>query len=110
MCDLAVDLPRLSQLHGRDLRSAIVARPRIKSLIADDAVTVIDDRLSIGDGAEFLVRSIASAFDEPIVARHERHRLRRGSPEAPPNLRPAAGTACGPLEGHGFSNRTLART
>jgi oxygen-independent coproporphyrinogen III oxidase len=70
MCDHAVDLPRLSQLHGRDLRSAIVDRPRIKSLIADGAVTVIDDRLSISDGAEFLVRSIAWAFDEATVARH----------------------------------------
>ena len=54
MCDLAVDLPRLPQLHGRDLRSAIVDRPRIKSLIADGAVTVIDDRLSISDGTKFL--------------------------------------------------------
>jgi oxygen-independent coproporphyrinogen-3 oxidase len=51
MCDLAVDLPRLSRLHGRDLRSAIVDRPRIKSLIARRAVTVIDDRFSISDGA-----------------------------------------------------------
>ena len=42
MCDLAVDLPRVSRLHGRDLRSAIVDRPRIESLIADGAVTMID--------------------------------------------------------------------
>jgi oxygen-independent coproporphyrinogen-3 oxidase len=26
-------------------------------------VTIVDDRLSINDGAEFLVRSVASAFD-----------------------------------------------
>ncbi|WP_456627746.1 hypothetical protein [Bradyrhizobium sp. URHC0002] len=51
-------------------RSAIVDRPRIKSLIANGAVKVIDDRLSISDGAEFLVRSIASAFDEATVAWH----------------------------------------
>jgi oxygen-independent coproporphyrinogen III oxidase len=57
----------MSQLHGRDLRSAIVDRPRIKSLIADGAVTVIDDRLSISDGAEFLVRSIAWAFDAHLA-------------------------------------------
>ena len=67
MCDLAVDLPRLSRLHGRDHRSAIVDRPRIESLIADGAVTMIDDRLSISDGAEFLVRSVASAFDAHLA-------------------------------------------
>ena len=63
MCDHAVDLPRVSRLHGRDLRSAIVDRPRIESLIADGAVTMIDDRLAITDGAELLVRSVSSAFD-----------------------------------------------
>ena len=67
MCDLAVDLPRLSRLHGRDHRSAIVDRPRIESLIADGAVTMIDDRLSIRHGAEFLVRSVASAFDAHLA-------------------------------------------
>ena len=67
MCDLAVDLPRVSRLHGRDHRSAIVDRPRIESLIADGAVTMIDDRLSISDGAEFLVRSVASAFDAHLA-------------------------------------------
>src|SRR5205814_885865 len=39
MCDLAVDLPLVSRLHGRDLRSAILDRLRIESLIADGAVT-----------------------------------------------------------------------
>jgi len=67
MCDLAVDLPRVSRLHGRDLRSAIVDRSRIDSLIADGAVTMVDHRLSIRDGAEFLVRSVASAFDAHLA-------------------------------------------
>ena len=67
MCDLAVDLPRVSRLHGRDHQSAIIDRPRIESLIADGAVTMIDDRLSISDGAEFLVRSVASAFDAHLA-------------------------------------------
>jgi len=67
MCDLAVDLPRVSRLHGRDHQSAIVDRSRIESLIADGAVTMIDDRLSISDGAEFLVRSVASAFDAHLA-------------------------------------------
>jgi hypothetical protein len=31
--------------------------------IVDGAVTMVDYRLSISDGAEFLVRSVASAFD-----------------------------------------------
>jgi oxygen-independent coproporphyrinogen III oxidase len=67
MCDLAVDLPRVSRLHGRDLRSAIIDRLRIESLIADGAVTMTEDRLSISDGAEFLVRSVASAFDAHLA-------------------------------------------
>ena len=67
MCDLAVDLPGVSRLHGRDHRSAIVDRPRIESLIADGAVTMVEDRLSISDGAEFLVRSVASAFDAHLA-------------------------------------------
>ena len=55
-------------LHrSRSARSAIVDRPRIESLIADGAVTMIDDRLSISDGAEFLVRSVASAFDAHLA-------------------------------------------
>jgi oxygen-independent coproporphyrinogen-3 oxidase len=52
---------------GRDLRSAIIDRPRIENLIADGAVTMIDHRLSISDGAEFLVRSVASAFDAHLA-------------------------------------------
>ena len=40
MCDLAVDLPRIARLHGRDPDSAIVDRSRIQSLIADGAVTM----------------------------------------------------------------------
>jgi oxygen-independent coproporphyrinogen III oxidase len=67
MCDLAVDLHRLSRFHGRDLRAAIVDRPRIKSLIVDGAVTVIDDRPSISDSADFLVRSVAAAFDAHLA-------------------------------------------
>jgi oxygen-independent coproporphyrinogen-3 oxidase len=67
MCDLAVDLPLISKVHGRDISSAIVDRPRIESLIADGAVTMVDDRLSISDGAEFLVRSVASVFDAHLA-------------------------------------------
>jgi oxygen-independent coproporphyrinogen III oxidase len=63
MCDLAVDLPEISRLHGRDPESAIVDRTRMESLIADGAVTMFDDHLSVNKGAEFLVRTVASAFD-----------------------------------------------
>jgi oxygen-independent coproporphyrinogen-3 oxidase len=57
----------LSRPHGRDLQSAIVNRPRIDSLFADGAVTMVDNRLSISDGAEFLARGVASAFDAHLT-------------------------------------------
>lgn len=75
MCDMAVDLPRISRRHGRAAGSAIVDRPRIENLIADGVVTLEKDRLSISDGAEFLVRSVASAFDAHLpqsAATHSR--------------------------------------
>ncbi len=67
MCDLAVDLRQVSRLHRRDPRSAIVDRSRIESLIADGAVTMTEGRLTVNDGAEFLVRSVASAFDSHLA-------------------------------------------
>ena len=67
MCDMAVDLPKIARLHGRHPGSAIVDRSRIDSLIADGAVTMTDDRISVSDGAEFLVRSVASAFDAHLA-------------------------------------------
>jgi oxygen-independent coproporphyrinogen III oxidase len=67
MCDMSVDLPQIARRHGRDPDSAVVDRARLESLIADGAVTMRDDRLSINDGAEFLVRSVASAFDAHLA-------------------------------------------
>ena len=67
MCDMAVDLPQIAQLHGRDPETAIVDRSRMESLIADGAVTMTDDRISVSHGAEFLVRSVASAFDAHLA-------------------------------------------
>ncbi|WP_338834121.1 oxygen-independent coproporphyrinogen III oxidase [Bradyrhizobium septentrionale] len=75
MCDMAVDLPGMCRRHRRDLGSAIVDRSRLDRLIADGAVTMMGDRLSINDDAEFLVRSVASAFDAHLgraTARHSR--------------------------------------
>jgi oxygen-independent coproporphyrinogen-3 oxidase len=75
MCDLAVDLPQVSRMHGRDPRSAIVDRPRLDRMIAEGAVTMTDDRLSVSKGAEFLVRSVASTFDAHLprsTATHSR--------------------------------------
>jgi oxygen-independent coproporphyrinogen-3 oxidase len=46
MCDMAVDLPQICRLYGRDPRSAINNPARIESLVADGAVTMIDDLLS----------------------------------------------------------------
>ena len=73
MCDMAVDLPKVSRLHGRDPRSAIVDRSRFDSLVADGAVTMIDNRVSVCDGAEFLVRSVASAFDAHLARSQATH-------------------------------------
>lgn len=67
MCDLTVDLPEISRLHGRDPQSAIVDRSRITRLVADGAITLVDDQLSVQGGAEFLVRSVASAFDAHLA-------------------------------------------
>lgn len=67
MCDLAVDLPEISRLHGRDPHSAIVDRGRIARLVADGAITLVDNQLAVRGGAEFLVRSIASAFDAHLA-------------------------------------------
>jgi oxygen-independent coproporphyrinogen-3 oxidase len=67
MCDLAVDLPQIAKFHGCDPASAIVDQSRMKGLIADGAVAMFDDRLSINNGAEFLVRSVASTFDAHLA-------------------------------------------
>lgn len=67
MCDMAVDLSRIARNHGRAPESAIVDRSRIESLIADGAVTISGNRLSLSVGAEFLVRSVASAFDAHLA-------------------------------------------
>ncbi|MBR0795015.1 oxygen-independent coproporphyrinogen III oxidase [Bradyrhizobium jicamae] len=73
MCNMAVDLPKVSRLHGRNPESAVVDRSRIDSLIADGVVTMVADRLSVSDGAEFLARHVASVFDAhlaPSLATH----------------------------------------
>jgi len=67
MCDMAVDMPEVSRLHGRNPSSAIVDHARIDSLVADGAVMILHDRLSVSSGAEFLVRSVASAFDAHLA-------------------------------------------
>lgn len=75
MCDMAVDLSKIARSHGRDPHTAIVNRRRLDGLIANGAVTMDDDRLSVSAGAEFLVRSVASAFDAHLpssVATHSR--------------------------------------
>jgi oxygen-independent coproporphyrinogen-3 oxidase len=38
-------------------------QPQIERLISDGAVTLRGNRLAVTEGAEFLVRSVASAFD-----------------------------------------------
>lgn len=75
MCDMAVDLPQICHQHRWDPSLAVVDRSRLERLIADGAVTMRGDRLLINDDAEFLVRSVASAFDVHLgrtTARHSR--------------------------------------
>lgn len=67
MCDMAVDLSEIARSHGRDPDAAIVDRSRLESLVADGAVTMRDDLISVSAGAEFLVRSLASAFDAHLA-------------------------------------------
>jgi oxygen-independent coproporphyrinogen-3 oxidase len=67
MCDMTVDLPRLARQHGRNPETAVVDWMRLQSLVADGAVTMTGDRITIRDGAEFLVRSVASAFDAHLA-------------------------------------------
>ncbi|PDT76117.1 oxygen-independent coproporphyrinogen III oxidase [Bradyrhizobium sp. C9] len=67
MCDMAVDLSEIARSHGRDPDAAIVDRSRLESLVADGAVTMSDDLISVSAGAEFLVRSLASAFDAHLA-------------------------------------------
>ncbi|MET4034681.1 MULTISPECIES: oxygen-independent coproporphyrinogen III oxidase [unclassified Bradyrhizobium] len=76
MCDMALDLSKIARSHGRNPKSAVVDRSRLDSLIADGAVTMDGgERLFIRKGAEFLVRTVASAFDAHLarpVATHSR--------------------------------------
>ena len=75
MCDMAVDLSQIALSHGRDPQTAIVDRRRLESLIADGAITVDYGRVFLSHGAEFLVRSVAAAFDAHLarsVATHSR--------------------------------------
>ncbi|WP_342723625.1 oxygen-independent coproporphyrinogen III oxidase [Bradyrhizobium sp. B097] len=73
MCDRAVDLFETSRRHGRDPRLAVVDHSRFDSLIADGVVVIDDGRLSVADGAEFLVRSVASAFDAHLPRSRATH-------------------------------------
>jgi oxygen-independent coproporphyrinogen-3 oxidase len=67
MCDMGADLPQIARRHGCDPQSAIVDRLRIAQLISDGAVTMTGGRISISEGAEFLVRSVAAVFDAHLA-------------------------------------------
>ncbi|WP_342710163.1 oxygen-independent coproporphyrinogen III oxidase [Bradyrhizobium sp. B124] len=73
MCDMAVDLSEISRRHGRDPRLAVVDHARFDSLIADGVMVIDDGRLSVADGAEFLVRSVAAAFDAHLPRSRATH-------------------------------------
>lgn len=67
MCDMAVDLSKIARSHGHDPDAAVVDRSRLENLVADGAVTMRNDLISMTAGAEFLVRSLASAFDAHLA-------------------------------------------
>ena len=67
MCDMTVDLARIARSHGQDPESAVVDRARLENLIADGVVAMGHCRISVTNGAEFLVRSVASAFDAHLA-------------------------------------------
>lgn len=73
MCNMAVDLSETSRRHGRDPRLAISDHSRIDRLIADGVVVMNNDLLSIADGAEFLIQSVASAFDAHLPRSEAKH-------------------------------------
>jgi oxygen-independent coproporphyrinogen-3 oxidase len=64
---MAVDLSKIARSHGRNPATAIVDQSRLASLIADGAVSFDEDRISVNEGAEFLVRTVASAFDAHLA-------------------------------------------
>ena len=67
MCDMTVDMARIARSHGQDPESAVVDRARLENLIADGVVAMGHCRISVTNGAEFLVRSVASAFDAHLA-------------------------------------------
>lgn len=67
MCDMAVDLSKIARSHDRDPKSAVVDRIRLDTLVEDGVIAIDDDRIHLSDGAEFLVRSVASAFDAHLA-------------------------------------------
>lgn len=75
MCHMAVDLSRIVRSHDRNPQTAVIDRMRLERLVADGAVSMKDDLLSVSDGAEFPVCSVTSAFDAHLahsVATHSR--------------------------------------
>ncbi len=67
MCDMTVDMARIARSHGQEPESAVVDRARLENLIADGVVAMGHCRISVTNGAEFLVRSVASAFDAHLA-------------------------------------------
>ncbi|KRR02266.1 coproporphyrinogen III oxidase [Bradyrhizobium jicamae] len=67
MCDLAVDLSRVSHDHGRTVEEAIIDRERFERLLADGVITVEANRLLVAEDSRFLIRSVASTFDAHLA-------------------------------------------
>ncbi|WP_029085119.1 oxygen-independent coproporphyrinogen III oxidase [Bradyrhizobium sp. th.b2] len=73
MCGMAVDLCETCRRYGKDPSLAVVDRSRLANLIADGVAVLDDGRLSVVNGTEFLVRSVASSFDAHLPGSRATH-------------------------------------
>jgi len=63
MCDFEVDLSKLSEEAGFDLRFLLDRNERLQELVGDGVAVVNDGRVTVSQDARFMVRAVAAAFD-----------------------------------------------
>ncbi|OWV84709.1 coproporphyrinogen III oxidase [Rhizobium sp. R72] len=63
MCDFEVDLPKLSEEAGHDIRFLLERNEKLQELVTDGVATVVDGRVTVSKDARFMVRAVAAAFD-----------------------------------------------
>lgn len=63
MCDFEVDLSKLSEDAGYDVRFLLERNERLLDLVADGVATINDGRVTVSQDSRFMVRAVAAAFD-----------------------------------------------